>query len=207
MPTNDDAFVEKLVQGGADPYVEPSGVLRNLLGLTDVADIKAAEADAVSYRSVEAMMYLKAQNRFTFEAWKTLHHTLFQDLYDWAGQPRTINMGREGKIVFNTAAEIPAEAAAVLEQIEQSGNFAAEMGKFYGEMNFQHPFRDGNGRTLKMLFTAIAFRHGVFIDWGRLDPDRYTEALNHWQRTQEPCKIEAVLTACSRPATIDDTLQ
>jgi cell filamentation protein len=207
MTTHDDALVEELVQGGVDPYVEPSGVLRNLLGLTDAMDIKAAEADAVSYRSVEAVVYLKAQDRCTFETWKTLHYILFQDLYDWAGQPRTINMGREGKIVFNTAAEIPAEAVAVLDQIEQSGNFAAEMGQFYAEMNFQHPFREGNGRTLKLLFTAIAFRHGVFINWGRLDPDRYTEALNHWQRTQEPSKIEAVLTACSRPVTIDDILQ
>jgi fido (protein-threonine AMPylation protein) len=69
------------------------------------------------------------------------------------------------------------------------------------------PFREGNGRTLKLLFTAIAFRHEVFIDWSRLDSDQYTEALNHWQRTQEPSKIEAVLTACSCPVTIGDTLQ
>src|SRR4051794_32434793 len=108
MNRRDDALSEELIQGGVDPYVDPSGVLRNHLGLTDLVDIKVAEAEAVSYRSAEAVMYLKAQSRFTFETWKTLHHILFQDLYDWAGQPRTINMGREGKIVFNTAAEVPA---------------------------------------------------------------------------------------------------
>lgn len=64
--------------------------------------------------------------------------------------------------MFNTAAEIPAEAQAVLERVEQSPDFAAEMGRFYGEMNFQHPFREGNGRTLKLLFAAIAWRRGIF---------------------------------------------
>jgi fido (protein-threonine AMPylation protein) len=47
MTTHDDALVEELIQGGVAPYVEPTGVLRNLLGLTDAADIKEAEADAV----------------------------------------------------------------------------------------------------------------------------------------------------------------
>jgi hypothetical protein len=59
MPTHDNALLEELVQGGVDPYAEPSGVFRNLLGLTDAADIKAAEADAVSYRSKEIIGYSK----------------------------------------------------------------------------------------------------------------------------------------------------
>ncbi|WP_158044143.1 Fic/DOC family protein [Skermanella pratensis] len=205
MSVQVDARVQELTLGGHDPYVTSSGVLKNRFGLTDPADIKAAEADFVANGSAEAMNYLKAQTRFTFDVWKQAHRILFQDLYDWAGEPRSINMGREGKIVFNTAAEIPGEAAAVLDRVERSADFAADMGAFYAEMNFQHPFREGNGRTLKLLFSAIAFRRGLLLDWGRLNLEEYTGALAHWQRTLDAARIQAVLTACARPATPEDT--
>ncbi|UEM04821.1 Fic family protein [Skermanella rosea] len=172
--------------------------------MTDPGDIKDAEAAAVQYRSREAKNYLKAQTRFTFDVWKQVHRILFQDLYDWAGEPRSINMGREGKIVFNTAAEIPGEAAAVLDRVERSADFAADMGAFYAEMNFQHPFREGNGRTLKLLFSAIAIRRGILLDWGRLNLEEYTGALAHWQRTLDASRIQAVLTASARPAAPED---
>ncbi|UEM22154.1 Fic family protein [Skermanella mucosa] len=169
----EDSLCEELVpEGGLDPYVQQSGALRNRFGLTDPGDIKDAEAAALQYRSPEAMNFLKAQTRFTFDVWKQVHRILFQDLYDWAGEPRSINMGREGKIVFNTAAEIPGESAAVLDRVERSADFATDMGAFYAEMNFQHPFREGNGRTLKLLFSAIAFRRGLLLDLGPAEPGR-----------------------------------
>jgi cell filamentation protein len=202
-----DALVGELDQDGlSDSYLAPSGVLRNLLDLTDPADIKEAEAQAVWSGRRRAIQFLEEQERFTFEAWNTIHRILFMDLYDWAGEPRSINMGRESRIVFNTAAEIPAEAQAVLERIERSAIFADEMGAFYAEMNFQHPFREGNGRTLKLLFSAIALRRGIFIDWTRLDLSAYVAALVHWHRTLKPEPIQAVLIACSRPAVTGDRL-
>lgn len=70
---------------------------RNLLGLTDPADVKVAEAQAVLIRRIDAIRYLNTPKRFTFETWKRLHGILFQDLYDWAGEPRTINMGARAR--------------------------------------------------------------------------------------------------------------
>lgn len=191
-----------------DPYIDPaSKILQNLLGITSNEELKRAEAQAVLLHMDEVADYLANEGTLAFDTWQGIHHLLFQDVYSWAGEPRTINMGREGKSVFNTAAEIVPECTALMDRVTNADRFHLAMGAFYAEMNFQHPFREGNGRTLKCLFSAIALRHRVWIYWEKIDTAAYIKALIFWHREMDANEIHAVLDSCSRTSEKDDGVE
>lgn len=155
-----------------DPYLIPGiGVLRNLVGLTDAASLAAAEYALSMGRLLElSQMDVSAQGTVSQLQW--IHHYLFQDVYDWAGQLRTVNIEKGGSLflpvqMFDTG--IP-----YCEQVLHDDGFLCGMDRKrfihrlsvnYDNFNVLHPFREGNGRAQRFFWDLVARDAGWHFDW------------------------------------------
>jgi cell filamentation protein len=134
-----------------DPYVYPgTAVLRNKLGLKDPARLDQIERLIVTQRITEGA----PRGDFDLNHLRAIHRHLFQDLYDWAGEIRTVEITKSGQL-FQLRRFIEVgwadihkrlSAADFLTHLEPTA-FAAAAGKILGDINYVHPFREGNGRT------------------------------------------------------------
>lgn len=168
-----------------DPYIDPAtGCLHNLLGAQTSEELKMLEGIQARAGLGRALAHLATCPAIDMAAWRDVHRILFGALYPFAGQIRSIGIGRaDGRAVFNSPPEIiEAECEARLAAIagETDDAFRANLAAHYAELNFQHPFREGNGRTLKCLFTEISRRHGTAINWTGIAKAEYEAALEHW---------------------------
>ena len=91
---------------------------------------------------------------FDFNHYKAIHRFLFSDLYDWAGEVRTVNISKKGT-QFTPAESIEQQAELIFKRLKERnyfkglshGEFVQEIVDFYCITNVLHPFREGNGRT------------------------------------------------------------
>jgi cell filamentation protein len=162
-----------------DQYVDPvSGVLRNRLGITDAATLEQTEAALVAARSYE-LSRKPLPGKFDLAHLQAIHHYLFGDLYDWAGQLRTVDIGKDGQL-FSHHAHIGSAAASVFKRLAEE-NYLAGLGRerfsdraayYLGELNALHPFREGNGRTQREFVSHLANAAGYYVAWENVDqPD------------------------------------
>lgn len=145
-----------------DPACYPgTGVLRNLPGLHDAEELEAFEVEAVGFRSLQP----PPPGDFDPAHYRALHRHLFQDVYEWAGEYRTIRIAKGGnwfcypeyiehemKKQFALLATPP-----FLPGIDVDA-FVAAVANFLGELNAIHPFRDGNGRTQLYFARLLGLR-------------------------------------------------
>jgi cell filamentation protein len=103
---------------------------------------------------------------------QAIHDAIFQDVYDWAGQLRTVDIGKGAGQFAHVAYLIPS-ATKLFSQLAQEqhlqglalSQFAQRAAYYFGEVNALHPFREGNGRTQRMFFFLLAREDGFFLDW------------------------------------------
>lgn len=157
---------------GDDHYIDPkSGVLRNRLGITDEALLEVTEADFVAERARE-LSQSPLEGRFDLTHLQAIHRYLFGDVYDWAGQLRTIDISKGGN-VFAHHAYIAAAAAAIFKQLAKEQRlagfapiaFSGRAAHYLGELNALHPFREGNGRAQREFISHLAHANGYYIAW------------------------------------------
>src|SRR6201996_9173122 len=134
-----------------DPYTyRNSTVLKNKLDLRIQAELDAFEAEISSARAEEPL----PEGTLDFKHYCAIHHHLFQDVYDWAGQPRTVRIAKGGN-PFCFPENIRGQAtnlfAALRQahylQVLQAEDFAQKAAHFLAELNAIHAFREGNGRS------------------------------------------------------------
>lgn len=166
-----------------DPYrYAGSTVLKNVPGLRNAELLEAFEQRAAALRIAElpdAIPHLPV----TLAMWQVIHRVLFQDVYGWAGELRTIGIAKGGT-VFAMPPFIVGEADRLFgclaaEQIAalDRERLADRLGYYFGEINMLHPFREGNGRTQKLLFDEIARRVAYRIDWNQMGIDELLQAV------------------------------
>ena len=154
----------------------------------NVDELRHLEDHFVTERLVE-LSHTPITGAFGFTHLAAIHRHLFQDVYDWAGQPRTVGIrkttlpGADGSQrayqwfaavdeLEQLIDEIPTYLAALDGLREMAPNrFADHLAVVYAQLNLAHPFREGNGRTQRAFLAAIAREAGHRLDWGRLDPD------------------------------------
>ena len=115
---------------------------------------------------------------FDFQHYKAIHRFLFEDLYDWAGQVRTIDISKKGT-VFTKAADIEKNAAACFKRLRHLhyfrglclDDYVTEFADFYNTTNLLHPFREGNGRTQRIFLQQLAQEAGYKISFLEMDSD------------------------------------
>ena len=151
-------------------------VLENKLGITSAPELAEAEERISKKKAIELFEngILDKLEAGKFESLKSIHKYLFDDIYFFAGEIRTVNISKGN---FRFAPLMYLEAAlANIDKMPQS-NFAEIIEK-YVEMNIAHPFREGNGRSTRIWLDCILKKEiGKVIDWSRVDKDDYLLAM------------------------------
>ena len=110
----------------------------------------------------------------TLEALLEIHRVLFEDVYGFAGKVRTVNIAK-GNFRFAPVMYLEASLKSI-EEIPQST--FEEIVEKYVEMNIAHPFREGNGRSMRIwLDVMLAAELGRVVDWSRVDKEDYLMAM------------------------------
>ncbi len=168
----------------ADAYVYPgTTVLRNKADIRDHDALDAFEADATAVRMLE-LLNQPIAGCFDFLHLCGLHRHLFQDVYEWAGEVRTVDISRDNSR-FAHAPMIERYLAGELGKLATENElrglvperFVARLAHYMGEINAAHPFREGNGRTQRVFCTLLAEQAGYFIDFETVDQARMYEVM------------------------------
>jgi cell filamentation protein len=170
-----------MYEAADDPACYPgTTVLKNLLDLRTQHELSTFEAMITAQRADEP---LPAGN-LTAAHYRAIHRHLFQDVYEWAGQYRTIRTGREGNW-FCFPENIEREMTRLFNALatEQyyrdlsAEAFAAKAAHFIANLNAIHPFREGNGRTQNVLLRLLAAQAGHPIDFSGLVAQTMLDAM------------------------------
>ena len=162
-----------------DTYCYPgSDVLRNKAELTDANELDAYEGELSTLRSLE-ILEKPIEGQFDLAHLQKIHLALFQDIYDWAGEIRTVDISR-GNSRFANVRFIESAAHEIFNRLARENwlkhldpNALSErLAHYLSEINALHPFREGNGRAGRAGHEGYAFEPG---NQGR-DPDRAQRA-------------------------------
>lgn len=161
-----------------DPYLDPaSGVLRNLLGITDAQELSQVEAALTASRLVDLERH-RLPGRYDLAHLQAFHRRIFSDVYDWAGELRTVSIAKAGE-VFCLPQHLESYATDVFGRLGAADRlrglprerFISQLAELLGDVNALHPFREGNGRTQRAFFSQLAHDAGHHIDWVRMNPE------------------------------------
>lgn len=150
--------------------------LENKLGLTDSAEL-AREEERISKKKAIELFEKEILNTLPagkFSTLKVIHKYLFEDIYDFAGELRTVNLAKGN---FRFAPLMYLESA--LENIDKMPQSTFdEIVEKYVEMNIAHPFREGNGRSTRIWLDHILKNEiGKVVDWSKVDKEDYLLAM------------------------------
>jgi cell filamentation protein len=189
-----------------DPFLDPrSGVFRNRLGLTDRAALATAEKRFTVAR-IAKLERRRLPGRYDLEHLRAFHWTIFQDVYPWAGQLRTVLIVKARASfclphqIVDTAADVFARLAAAdhLRGRDRSG-FLAGLTPLLAEINDLHPFREGNGRAQRAFLSQLARDAGFRLDWAGVDRDANIDAARA-AADGDLAPMRALLDPVVRPA-------
>lgn len=173
-----------------DPYIDPeTGILKNKLGARTQAKLDKAEGE-ITYVIIATLARGSKVDGLIFNAnlLYELHKEIFRDIYVWAGKPRTDDISKEWAY-FAHAPYIHRQLERVFKELRNDPGLSAGQAKFverlsyyYSELNAIHPFREGNGRTVRTLLTLLAQRYGYDIEWARMDQTENIQASKQAMR-------------------------
>ncbi|MFR8812968.1 MAG: protein adenylyltransferase Fic [Lachnospiraceae bacterium] len=150
--------------------------LENKLGIEDSAELAREEERISKKKAVELFESgrLDAMQAGTFESLQMIHRYLFEDIYAFAGKLRTVNLAKGN---FRFAPLMYLEAAlANIDQMPQTT--LDEIIEKYVEMNIAHPFREGNGRSMRIWLDLMLKKNiGKVVDWSLVDKEDYLLAM------------------------------
>ncbi len=159
-----------------DPYAYPgTRVLRNIPGIRDEASLRDFEYEQTKLR-IEDLRDNPIPGKFDLEHLKAIHAYVFQDVYEWAGQLRTVTISKNGDS-FAQPAFIESAGRQIGAAFAKENNlqglemplFVERLAVYYSDWNALHPFREGNGRTTRELIGQIARECGYDLDQTRID--------------------------------------
>jgi len=166
--------------------------LENKLGITNSAEL-AREEERISKKKAVELFESGALDKLApgrFASLQAIHKALFEDIYDFAGELRTVNLAKGN---FRFAPLMYLEAAlANIDKMPQST--FDEIIEKYVEMNIAHPFREGNGRSTRIWLDHILKTEiGKVVDWSKVDKEDYLLAME--RSPIKDVKIKALLKA------------
>lgn len=173
---------------------EGSDVLRNKVGATTADELRDAENDLVEVRLTELRARPVLVSRtYDLAHIQRLHFQLFQDVFEWAGELRTVGIakGAGEDTSFMPPLQIERPVVHVAERIAETDRLRSvtpealvdKIAYLYDYLNFAHPFREGNGRTQREFFAQLLAESGHGLDWDRVAMTDLHEAC-HRARTE-----------------------
>ena len=151
-------------------------ILENKLNITDQTEL-AREEERISKTRAKEMFetgYLNTLEAGTFEALRKIHKYLFEEIYEFAGNLRKVNIAK-GNFRFTPIVYLE-ESIKNIEKMPQSTY--EEIIEKYDEMNIAHPFREGNGRSTRIWLDLILKKElNLVVDWSKVDKTDYLLAM------------------------------
>lgn len=151
--------------------------------LINKLDIRNDKLLAEAEQTVTAINYAQIETEMKFvdvdfEFYKNIHKRLFYDIYEWAGMVRLVNLSKKGT-AFCEYKEIDELAEKRFDSLKRDNflvdldfeTFVDEFTDLYVDLNYLHPFREGNGRTHRLFLTLLARNAGYDIDFSQCDID------------------------------------
>lgn len=156
---------------------EGTSCLINKFGIKDEVILKEIETtitlNKITEYSLNPLFY-----SFDVQHYKSIHRYLFGDIYDWAGEYRTVDMSKKGTN-FAEAESVEKLMSNCFKRLNDKNlfqglkfdDFVDEFVDFYCVTNMIHPFREGNGRTQRLFLTQLINKNGYDIDFSEIDTD------------------------------------
>jgi cell filamentation protein len=166
-----------------DPYVYPgTSCLRNRAGILDSDELERFEAEQTSIILAQ-LAHQRLPGRYDLAHLKSFHRRIFGDIYEWAGELRTIAIAKEQSL-FALPEHIEPYLSRVLSELAEERllralprhEFVDRLTYYYAELNAVHPFREGNGRTQRAFLGQLAHQAGYHLAWERLGGERNNRA-------------------------------
>ncbi len=159
------------------------GTLRNLFDERDAQALARREYGRTTGRAMQIRSgQVEVPRTFDGEHLRAIHGHLFQDVYEWAGEYRTVNMSKGPGRGFGdvTTGEVDRYLADVKQLVTSTNwrelsrnDFIATASTVFAYVNQAHPFREGNGRTSKVFMAHVAEQSAYRFDFGRVSPDQW----------------------------------
>ena len=150
--------------------------LENKLGITSSAELARMEERISRVKALELFEngLLDSFPVGTYEGLAMIHKYLFEDIYDFAGKMRTVNLAK-GNFRFAPLLYLDSALDNISKMPQRTFDEIIEK---YVEMNVAHPFREGNGRSTRIWLDAILKKElGLVVDWSRVDKEDYLLAM------------------------------
>jgi cell filamentation protein len=167
-----------------DTYCYPgTDVLRNKAELTDANELDAYEGELSTLRSIEILENPIA-GQFDLAHLQRIHLALFQDVYEWAGKIRTVDISR-GNSRFANVRFIESAANELFNQLARenwlkeldASTLSAGLAHYLSEINALHPFREGNGRVQRIFISQLSQAAGYQLDYSDLEQEQIYQSM------------------------------
>jgi cell filamentation protein len=167
-----------------DTYCYPgTDILRNKAEITDANELDAYEGELSTLRSIEILENPIA-GQFDLAHLQRIHLALFQDIYDWAGKIRTVDISR-GNSRFANARFIESAANETFNKLSRENwlkeldadPLSKRLAHYLSEINALHPFREGNGRVQRIFISQLSQATGYQLDYSDLEQEQIYQAM------------------------------
>lgn len=177
-----------------------SSVLKNKLDIRDPALLRKVEADLSSARQAE-IFRTPVVGRFTATHLCNIHRKLLGDVYSFAGHFRREDIAK-GPTRFVTYSQIKEKLQRLLGQLQQEKwlenvpfeAFAARSAYYMAELNYIHPFREGNGRAIREFMRLLFLHNGYVVQWDAVDVEALLNAMI--DSVYDTAHLEQILKQC-----------
>lgn len=177
-----------------DVYCIPgTAVLKNKAGITDQDLLDEYEGDFTAIRLLE-LTQNPVDGEFDLAHVCKIHYYLFQDVYEWAGEVRSVDIIR-GDSRFCNVRQIQSYSNTVFSALAseklltklEAKVFASRLAHYLSEINAIHPFREGNGRVQRLFISQLAEHAGYSLDYSALDQaELYPVMQASFQGNEQP---------------------
>ncbi|MBU3626181.1 Fic family protein [Polynucleobacter sp. JS-Safj-400b-B2] len=167
-----------------DTYCYPgTDVLRNKAEITNAQDLDTYEGELSTLRSIE-ILERPIAGQFDLAHLQRIHLALFQDVYDWAGKIRTVDISRDNsrfanvRFIESAANDIFNKLAREnwLKELD-SNSLSKRLAHYLSEINALHPFREGNGRVQRIFISKLSESAGYQLDYSDLEQEQIYQAM------------------------------
>ena len=177
-----------------------SSVLKNKLDIRDPVLLRKVEADLSTARQAE-IFHIPVAGRFTATHLCNIHRKLLGDVYSFAGHFRREDIAK-GPTRFVTYSQIKEKLQSLLGQLQQEKwlenvpfeAFAARSAYYMAELNYIHPFREGNGRAIREFMRLLFLHNGYVVQWDAVDVEALLNAMI--DSVYDTAHLEQILKQC-----------
>ena len=168
----------------ADYFVDGDDALENKLSITDSDKLKVVEQEIVTNKTADILNETPAV--FDMDYLLHVHKVLFDDIYDFAGKIRTVDIAKpDAKAPFAYVRFLNTECKRVFDDLKRKQyltgslakqDFEKEIANLAAELNALHPFREGNGRTIRLFLIMLADHADYLLDYSQVSADELISA-------------------------------